>query len=144
MNTSIERIISDPKICSGKPCVKGTRIPVHIILDLLAVGESFEGIKKAYPNITDEDIKACLNYAAILADEEAGVTVWRFLPMKTFLNPLLIIWGLSGIMSWWWNTHDIQKILPVYQGRRHKRESDYYNPRIIQHYRIRGRCKSQS
>jgi uncharacterized protein (DUF433 family) len=74
MNTSIERIISDPKICSGKPCVKGTRIPVHIILDLLAVGESFEGIKKAYPNITDEDIKACLNYAAILADEEAGVT----------------------------------------------------------------------
>jgi len=74
MNTSIERIISDPKICSGKPCVKGTRIPVHIILDLLAVGESFEGIKKAYPNITDEDIKACLNYAAILADEEVGVT----------------------------------------------------------------------
>ncbi len=74
MNTSIERIISDPKICSGKPCVKGTRIPVHIILDLLAVGESFEGIKKVYPNITDEDIKACLNYAAILADEEAGVT----------------------------------------------------------------------
>lgn len=74
MNTSIERIISDPKICSGKPCVKGTRIPAHIILGLLAAGESFEGIKKAYPNISDEDIKACLNYAAILADEEAGVT----------------------------------------------------------------------
>jgi len=74
MNTSIERIISDPKICSGKPCIKGTRIPVHIILDLLAAGESFEGIKKAYPNITDEDIRACLLYASILADEEAGVT----------------------------------------------------------------------
>lgn len=74
MSINIERIQSDPKICSGKPCIKGTRIPVHIILDLLAVGESFEGIKKAYPNITDEDIKACLNYAAILADEEAGVT----------------------------------------------------------------------
>lgn len=74
MNTSIERVISDPKICSGKPCVKGTRIPVHIILDLLAAGESFEGIKKAYPNITDEDIRACLLYASILADEEAGVT----------------------------------------------------------------------
>jgi uncharacterized protein (DUF433 family) len=74
MNKSIERIVSDPKICSGKPCIKGTRIPVHIILDLLAAGESFKGIKKAYPNITDEDIKACLNYAAILADEEAGVT----------------------------------------------------------------------
>lgn len=59
MNTSIERIISDPKICSGKPCIKGTRIPAHIMLDLLAAGESFEGIKKAYPNITDEDIRAC-------------------------------------------------------------------------------------
>ncbi|MBI5748507.1 MAG: DUF433 domain-containing protein [Nitrospinae bacterium] len=74
MNTSIEGIISDPKICSGKPCIKGTRIPVHIILDLLAAGESYEGIKKAYPNITDEDIRACLLYASILADEEAGVT----------------------------------------------------------------------
>lgn len=74
MNKSVERIVSDPMICSGKPCIKGTRIPVHIVLDLLAAGEDFEGIKKAYPNITDEDIKACLNYAAILADEEAGVT----------------------------------------------------------------------
>ncbi len=74
MSTSIERIASDPKICSGKPCIKGTRIPVHIILDLLAAGESFEGIKKAYPNITDEDIRACLLYASVLADEEAGVT----------------------------------------------------------------------
>jgi uncharacterized protein (DUF433 family) len=71
----VERIVSDPKICSGKPCIKGTRIPVHIILDLLAAGENFEGIKKAYPNITDEDIRACLSYASILADEEAGVAV---------------------------------------------------------------------
>ncbi len=74
MNTSIERISSDPKICSGKPCIKGTRIPVNIILDLLAAGESFEAVKKAYPNITDEDIRACLLYASMLADEEAGVT----------------------------------------------------------------------
>lgn len=74
MPKKIERIVSDPAICSGKPCIKGTRIPVHIILDLLAAGEGFEGIKKAYPNITDEDIRACLNYASILADEEAGVT----------------------------------------------------------------------
>jgi len=74
MNTSIERIVSDPKICSGKPCIKGTRIPVHIILDLLAAGENFDGIKKAYPNIIEEDIRACLSYASLLADEEAGVT----------------------------------------------------------------------
>ncbi len=69
-----ERIVSDPGICSGKPCIKGTRIPVHIILDLLAAGETVDGIKRAYPNITDEDIRACLNYASILADEEAGIT----------------------------------------------------------------------
>lgn len=74
MNKFMERIVSDPNICSGKSCIKGTRIPVHIILDLLAAGENFEGIKKAYPNITDEDIRACLNYASVLADEEAGVT----------------------------------------------------------------------
>ncbi|WP_353683697.1 DUF433 domain-containing protein [Thermodesulfovibrio sp. 3907-1M] len=71
----VERISVDPQICSGKPCIKGTRIPVHIILELLASGESFEDIKKAYPNITDEDIKACLSYAATLADEEAGVFI---------------------------------------------------------------------
>jgi len=73
MKKLTNRIVCDPKICSGKPCIRGTRIPVHIILDLLAAGESFKGIKKAYPNITDEDIRACLNYASILADEEAGV-----------------------------------------------------------------------
>jgi len=42
MSRSIEGIVSNPKICSGKPCVRGTRIPVHIILDLLAAGESFK------------------------------------------------------------------------------------------------------
>jgi len=74
MKKLVDRIGCDPKICSGKPCIKGTRIPAHIILDLLAAGETFRGIIKAYPNITDEDIRACLNYASILADEEAGVS----------------------------------------------------------------------
>jgi len=74
MGKFIERIASDSRVCSGKPCIKGTRIPVHMILDLLATGESFEGIRKAYPNITDKDIRACLAYASILADEEAGIT----------------------------------------------------------------------
>jgi uncharacterized protein (DUF433 family) len=44
-----DRVTSDPRICSGKSCSKGTRIPVHIILDLLAAGESYEGIRRAYP-----------------------------------------------------------------------------------------------
>ncbi len=69
-----DRITSDPRICSGKPCIKGTRIPVHIILDLLAAGETIAGIKKAYPDIAEEDIQACIGYAAMLAEEEAGVT----------------------------------------------------------------------
>ncbi|HEO64791.1 MAG TPA: DUF433 domain-containing protein [Spirochaetes bacterium] len=60
-------------ICSGKHCLKGTRIPVHMILNLLAAGEDHEGIKRAYPDITDDDIRACLVYASILADEEAGI-----------------------------------------------------------------------
>jgi len=75
MDKILDRIVCDPKICSGKPCIKGTRIPVHIILDLLAAGEDNQGIKNAYPNITDEDIRACLNYASVLADEEAGIAL---------------------------------------------------------------------
>ncbi len=69
------RITSNPHICSGKPCIRGTRIPVHIILDLLAAGEDFNGIKRAYPNIDDGAIKACISYAAMLAEEEAGVVI---------------------------------------------------------------------
>lgn len=73
MKLKTNRIISDPGICSGKPCIKGTRIPVHIILGLLAAGETQDNILRAYPHITVEDITACLEYAAFLADEEAGV-----------------------------------------------------------------------
>lgn len=75
MNRLIENIVSNTNVCSGKPCIKGTRIPVHLILELLAIGEDYEGIKIAYPNITDDDIRACLAYASILADEEAGIAV---------------------------------------------------------------------
>jgi len=64
MNHLIESISVDPSVCSGKPCIKGTRIPVHIILDLLAAGESYEAILKAYPNIKKEDILACVKYVA--------------------------------------------------------------------------------
>ncbi len=73
MPLKTRRIVSDPGICSGKPCIQGTRIPVHIILGLLAAGETRDNIMKAYPHITVDDIMACLEYAAVLADEEAGV-----------------------------------------------------------------------
>ena len=68
------RIASDPGVCSGKPCVRGTRIPVHIILDLLAADESVENIIAAYPNISRDDVRACILHAAELAEEEAGVS----------------------------------------------------------------------
>ena len=68
-----DRITCDSTVCSGKPCIKGTRIPVHIVLDLLAAGDDFENILHAYPNITEQDIRACIKYAALLAEEEAGI-----------------------------------------------------------------------
>jgi len=66
----LERISVNANICHGKACIKGTRVPVHIILELLAIGETVENILKAYPQITKEDVKECLLYAARLANEE--------------------------------------------------------------------------
>lgn len=69
---TFDRISSNPKIYGGKPCIKGTRITVMMILDLLEDGLSFnEIIHDYYSHITVEDIKACLEYAkAIIAGEE--------------------------------------------------------------------------
>jgi uncharacterized protein (DUF433 family) len=67
-----KRIEVNPKILSGKPVIKGTRIPVYLILELLSAGYDFKRIIKAYPTLTEEDIKAAVNYAAqIVKNEEA-------------------------------------------------------------------------
>ena len=66
----MRRIITNTQICHGKAHIEGTRIPVHIVLDLLASGETFENILLAYPQLTEKDIRACLKYAARLATEE--------------------------------------------------------------------------
>jgi uncharacterized protein (DUF433 family) len=63
-------IVTDPLICHGKAHIRGTRIPVHVILDLLGAGETQENILEAYPQLTADDIQACLKYAAKLATEE--------------------------------------------------------------------------
>jgi len=55
-------IITDTNICHGKAHIEGTRIPVHIILDLLAADETAENILKAYPQLTEKDIQACIKY----------------------------------------------------------------------------------
>ena len=65
-----ERISIDPNICHGQACVKGTRIPVHQILGMLANGDTVEALLEAYPSLQQEDVLACLNYAAILAEEQ--------------------------------------------------------------------------
>ena len=61
-----ERIIADPKVLAGKPVIKGTRLAVEFILDLLAGGWSEAEVLQNYPRLTHEDIQACLSYASAL------------------------------------------------------------------------------
>ncbi len=64
-----ERIVMDPEILAGKPVIRGTRLAVELILELLAAGETEEYLLENYPGITHEDILACLGYASYLAHE---------------------------------------------------------------------------
>ena len=65
-----ERIITDPNVCTGKPCIRNLRFPVSRVLGLLASGETKESILKAYPYLEAGDIDEALKYAAYLAEEE--------------------------------------------------------------------------
>ena len=65
-----ERISINPKVCHGQACITGTRIPVHQIVRMFAHGDSIDGLLGAYPSISREDILACLDYAASLAEEQ--------------------------------------------------------------------------
>ena len=65
-----DRVSIDPQVCHGKPCIKGTRIMVSIILDYLKAGDSVEAILSQYPTLKDEDVRAAIAYAAWLAHEE--------------------------------------------------------------------------
>ncbi len=67
---SSDRVSIDPRICHGQACVKGTRIPVHQIVRMLANGDSMEDLLAEYPSLSREDIMACLDYAADLAEEQ--------------------------------------------------------------------------
>jgi len=64
-----ERITVDPEILAGKPVIRGSRMSVELILDLLADGKTEAEIVCEYPGITREDILACLSYASYLAHE---------------------------------------------------------------------------
>ena len=70
----MDKIIADPAICFGKPTIRGTRIPVYMVIELIEQGLTpSEIITQCYPDISPDDIKACLHYAAsILKNEEVS------------------------------------------------------------------------
>jgi uncharacterized protein (DUF433 family) len=71
-----ERIIIDPKVLVGKPVIKGTRMAVEFVIELLSNGWHEEEILKNYPQLTMEDITAALKYAAeVLKEEKVYISV---------------------------------------------------------------------
>jgi uncharacterized protein (DUF433 family) len=69
MNPLLERISINPNVCFGKPCIKGTRIWVSLILDFMAYGHSEADILEMYPHLQQEDLRAAIAYAAEVARE---------------------------------------------------------------------------
>lgn len=79
MENLLERINTDPNICHGQPCIKGTRVMVYLILELLESGLTAEQIiQDYYPQVTKQDIEACLHYAASLIRDT------EYVPFATF------------------------------------------------------------
>lgn len=69
MNPLLERIAIDPRICGGKPCIKGTRIWVSLVLDMLADGMTEPELLADYPQLVHEDVLAAIAYGAEVARE---------------------------------------------------------------------------
>ena len=69
MNPLLNRISVDPNVCFGKPCIRGTRIWVSLILDFLANGMTIEEVLAEYPQLTREDIQAAIAYGAEMSRE---------------------------------------------------------------------------
>jgi uncharacterized protein (DUF433 family) len=85
MNVPFDRISINPNICHGQACVKGTRIPVHQVVRMLANGDTVENLLAEHPALSREDIMACLDYSAGLAEEQVtliGGTAFR--PWSSF------------------------------------------------------------
>jgi len=73
--TLLRRIVVNPKIMLGKPVIKGTRLPVEIIVEKIAYGASLNDLKRDYPFLKEEDVRAALLYAAKrIAHEEIYAT----------------------------------------------------------------------
>ncbi len=67
MNPLLDRISIDPNVCFGKPCIKGTRLWVSLILDFLANGMTIDEVRAEYPQLTADDIRAAIAYGAEMA-----------------------------------------------------------------------------
>ena len=78
-----DRIIRDPDILAGKPVVKGTRIPVELVLAHLAENPDLADLFAAYPRLTLEDVKACLEYAERLVKREKALAAAGTRPRGT-------------------------------------------------------------
>lgn len=65
----LERISMNPRVCFGNPCIRGTRIWVSLVLDLLSAGTSIEEILEDYPQLSREDILACVAYEVEMSRE---------------------------------------------------------------------------
>lgn len=91
MSSLLDRITVNPKQCGGRPCIRGMRIRVSDVLDLLAAGLSFEQILEEMPDLEMDDLKAALLYAARKLDHP----VLAALPSGSMLNcRLLLLLGL--------------------------------------------------
>lgn len=75
-----ERISINPSVCHGKPCIKGTRIWVSLILDFMASGSSMDEVLNEYPQLKREDILACIAYGAEMSRE-------RFISISMEIRP---------------------------------------------------------
>lgn len=69
-----DRITSDPAILGGKPCIKGTRISIELLLELVAQGASRTDILKAYPHLQTEDVEQAMKYASRFLENEVVIT----------------------------------------------------------------------
>jgi uncharacterized protein (DUF433 family) len=69
------RIAADPTVMMGKPCIRGTRLTVELILRKLGAGRSFVDILDAYPQLTEDDLRAALAFAADYLQDETVLTV---------------------------------------------------------------------
>ena len=97
------RITIDSKVYHGQACIKGTRIPVHQILRMLANGDTVEDLLREYPSVTGEDIRACFDYAASLAETADDLTTAPQDPKKRS------ILELRGLGKEIWQGVDAQK-----------------------------------